>query len=180
MGVGRLTVQLGSVRFASIRSSVGGGGSVSSSSSSLGGVGVTGVQASLCGRGGVAVVGGQRGAVEGLCAPPQVLQRLQEGASCPLLLQRRGALLLYLGDLGEGDGLRLEAGLAGPTGAALAPGGALGDGQLLGELLHGRGQQVGRQDVKARGLRGHLTHSSHTVRWDLVPKPRGNSLLVET
>lgn len=56
------------------------------SQSSLGGVGVTGVQAGLCGCRGAAVMG-SRWAVEGLCAPPQVLQGLQEGASCPLLLQ---------------------------------------------------------------------------------------------
>lgn len=53
----------------------------------LGGVGVTGVQAGLRRRGGAAVMGGCRRAVEGLRAPPQVLQGLQEGPTCPLLLQ---------------------------------------------------------------------------------------------
>lgn len=106
------------------------------SPASLGGVGVTGVQADLCGRGGAAVMGGRR-AVEGLRAPPQVLQGLQEGTARPLLLQGRGTLLFYLCDLSEGDRLGFEASLASSAGAALAPRRALGDGQLLGELLHG-------------------------------------------
>lgn len=56
----------------------------SRSQPSLRGVRVTGVQAGLCGC--AAVVGSWR-AVEGLCAPPQVLQGLKEGAARPLLLQ---------------------------------------------------------------------------------------------
>lgn len=127
---------------------------------SLGGVGVAGVQAGLRRRGVAAVLGGWR-AVEGLRAPPQVLQGLQEGPARPLLLQRRGTLLLHLRDLSEGHRLRFEAGLARSAGAALAPRWAFGDGQLLGELLHGRGHEVGRQDVEAGGLHDHLTHSSH-------------------
>lgn len=83
-------------------------------------------------------------AMEGLGAPPQVLQRLQEGPPCPLLLQGRGTFFFYLCYLGEGDRLRLEASLASSAGAALAPCWALGDRQLLGELLHGRGHDVGR------------------------------------
>lgn len=134
---------------------------------SLGGVGVTGVQACLCGRGGVAVMGARR-QVEGLCAPPEVLQGLQEGTTCPLLLERRGALLLHLCDFGKGDRLGLEASLAGPAGAASALRRALGDRQLLGELLHGRGHKVSWQDVEAGRLHGHLTHSSH--RWKLESK----------
>lgn len=63
-----------------------GGQEMGMSHRSLGGVGVTGVQADLCGGGGAAVMGGWW-AVEGLCAPPQVLQGLQEGTTCPLLLQ---------------------------------------------------------------------------------------------
>ena len=77
--------------------------------------------------------------VQSLGASSQVLQRLQEGAASPLLLQGRGALLLHLRYLRKRDGLRLEAGLPGPAGAALAPCGALGDRQLLGELLSSRG-----------------------------------------
>lgn len=127
---------------------------------SLGGVGVTGVQAGLRRCGGAAVMGSRR-AMEGLRAPPQVLQRLQEGTACPLLLQGRGTLFLYLCDLSKGDRLCFEAGLARSAGAALAPRWALGDGQLLGELLHGRGHKVGRQNVEAGGLHDHLTHSSH-------------------
>ena len=133
----------------------------------------------------VVVAAGWR-TVQSLGAPSQVLQRLQEGAASPLLFQGRGALLLHLRYLRERDGLRLEAGLPGPAGAALAPGGALGDRQLLGELLVGRGQEVGRQEVgrqevgrqevgrqelgrqevgrqevAARGFHGPRTHSSH-------------------
>lgn len=108
---------------------------------SLGRVRVTGVQASLWGCGRAAA--GRR-AVERLRAPAKVLQGLQERPARPLLFQGRGALLLHLSDLGEGDGLGLEAGLTGPTGAALATGGPLGDGELLGELLHGRGEKMGR------------------------------------
>lgn len=103
---------------------------------SLGGVGVTGVQAGLCGCGAAAVMG-RRWAVEGLRAPPQVLQGLQEGATCSLLLQGGGTLFLYLCYLSKGDGLCFEASLARSAGAALAPCWALGDRQLLGKLLHG-------------------------------------------
>lgn len=127
---------------------------------SLGGVGVTGVQAGLCGCRGAAVMGSWW-AVEGLCAPPQVLQGLQEGAACPLLLQGRGAFFFYLCDLRKGDRLCFEASLTGSAGAALASCWALGDGQLLGELLHSRGHKVCWQDVEARGLHNHLTHGSH-------------------
>lgn len=133
---------------------------------SLGGVGVTGVQAGLCGCRGAAVVGSWW-TMEGVCAPPQVLQGLQEGTPCPLLLQGRGALFFYLCNLSEGDGLRFEAGLTRSAGAALASRRALGDRQLLGELLHGWGHEVGRQDVEARGLHNHLTHSSHW--WNRSP-----------
>lgn len=63
-----------------------GGQEIGMSGHSLGGVGVTGVQADLCGCGGAAVMGG-RWAVEGLCAPPQVLQGLEERTTRPLLLQ---------------------------------------------------------------------------------------------
>lgn len=114
---------------------------------SLGGVGVTGVLAGVCGGGSLVGAGGEE--VQRLCAPPQVLQRLQEGAPRPLLLQGRGALLLYLSDLSERHGLRLEASLAAAAGTALTPGRALGDRELLGELLHGRGQEVSGQDVEA-------------------------------
>lgn len=103
---------------------------------SLSGVGVTGVQAGLCGCGGAAVMGGCW-TVKGLCAPPQVLQGLQEGATRPLLLQWRGALFLHLCDLSKGYRLCFESSLTGSAGAALAPGRALWDRQLLGELLHG-------------------------------------------
>lgn len=126
---------------------------------SLGGVGVTGVQTGLCGSGGAAVVSSW--AVEGLRAPPQVLQRLQEGAACPLLLQGRRTFLFYLCDLSEGDRLGFEAGLSRSPGAALPSGWAFGDRQLLGELLHGRGHKVSWEDVEARGLHNHLTYSSH-------------------
>lgn len=125
---------------------------------SLGGVGVTGVRAGLCGCGGVM---GSRWAVEGLCAPPQILQGLQEGTSCPFLLQGWGTFLFYLCNLSKGDRLCFEASLTRSAGAALAPCWALGDRQLLGELLHSRGHKVGRQDVEARRLHNHLTHSSH-------------------
>lgn len=110
---------------------------------SMGRVRVTRVQALLCGRGRGRASTSRR-TVERLRAPAKVLQGLQERPACPLLFQGRGALLLHLGDLGEGDGLGLEAGLAGPAGAALATGVPLGDGELLGELLHGRGENMGR------------------------------------
>lgn len=73
------TGQFGSVQLASIRSGVKakrgntGARRWARPHPSLGGVGVTGVQADLCGCG-VAAVMGSRQAVEGLCAPPQVLQ----------------------------------------------------------------------------------------------------------
>lgn len=108
--------------------------------SSLSGVGVTGVQAGLCGG---AAAMGPRLAVEGLGAPPQVFQGLQERATGPFLFQGGGTFLLHLGDLCEGDGLGFEASLAGPAGATLALSEALGNGQLLGELLHGSGHKVG-------------------------------------
>lgn len=85
----------------------------------------------------VVVVAAGRRTVQCLGAPSQVLQRLQEGAASPLLFQGRGALLLHLRYLRKRDRLRLEAGLSGSPEAALAPGGALGDRQLLGELLGG-------------------------------------------
>lgn len=75
--------------------------------------------------------------MEGVCAPPQVLQGLQEGPACSLLLQGRGTFFFYLCNLSESDGLCFEAGLASAAGAALASGGAFRDGQLLRELLHG-------------------------------------------
>lgn len=93
--------------------------------SSLGGVRVTGVQAGLCG--GAAAMGAWR-AVEGLGAPPQVLQRLQEGATGPFLFQGARTFLLHLCDLGEGDGLGFETGLTRSAGAALALCQVLGDG----------------------------------------------------
>ena len=127
---------------------------------SLGGVGVTGVQAGLCGCRGAAVVC-SRWAVEGLRAPPQVLQGLKEGAPCPLLLQGRGTLFFYLCNLSEGDRLCFEASLPRSAWAALASRRSLWDRQLLWELLHGWGHKVGWQDVEARGLHNHLTHSSH-------------------
>jgi len=65
------------------------------SNPSLSGVRVAGVQADLCGCGGAAAMG-SRWAVEGLCAPPQVLQGLQKGATCPLLFQWRGTFFFYL------------------------------------------------------------------------------------
>lgn len=111
------------------------GREVVTSQPSLSGVGVTGVQAGLCGRGGAAVMGSWW-TMKGLCAPPQVLQGLQEGATRPLLLQWRGAFLLHLCNLGEGDRLCFESSLTWSAGAALAPGWALRDRQLLGELLH--------------------------------------------
>lgn len=130
------------------------------SQSSLGGVGVTGVQAGLCGCRGAAVMA-SRWAVEGLSAPPQVLQGLQEGATCPLLLQGWGAFFFYLCYLSKGDRLCFEASLTRSAGAALAPCRALGDRQLLGELLHSWSHKVSRQDVEASGLHNHLTHCSH-------------------
>lgn len=78
---GRQTGQFASVQFSwpAIRSGAPG-------ERSLGGVGVTGVQAGLHGCRGAAIGGSWR-AVEGVRAPPQVLQRLQEGATRSLLLQ---------------------------------------------------------------------------------------------
>lgn len=130
------------------------------SNPSLGGVGVTGVQAGLCRCRGAAALG-SRWAVEGLRAPPEVLQGLQKGAACPLFLKGGGPFFFYLCDLGEGDGLCFEASLPRATGAALALCWDLWDRQLLGELLHSRGHQVSWQDVKAGGFHCHLTHSSH-------------------
>lgn len=130
------------------------------SHSSLGWVGVTGVQAGLCLCGGAAVMG-SRWTMEGLCAPPQILQGLQEGTTCPLLLQGWGTLFFYLCDLSKSDRLCFEASLARSAGAALASCWALGDRQLLGKLLHGWGHKVSWQDMEARGLHNHLTHSSH-------------------
>lgn len=127
---------------------------------SLGGVGVTGVQAGLCGCRGGSVMS-SRWAVEGLCAPPQVLQWLQEGAPCPFLLQGWGTFFFYLLDLSKGDRLCFEASLARSTGAALAPCRALWDRQLLGKLLHSWRHKVSWQDMEARGLHNHLTYSSH-------------------
>lgn len=94
------------------------------------------------------MLGGGRRAVQGLRAPPQVLQRLEEGATGPFLLQRRRALLLHLCNLSECHRLRFETGLTGPPGPTPPLGWDFGDGQLLGELLHGRGHEVGRQDVE--------------------------------
>lgn len=109
----------------------------------------------------VVVAAGLR-TMQRLGAPSQVLQGLQEGAACPLLLQWRGTFLLHLCDLRKCDRLRFEASLPWPAGAALAPGRPLGHRHLLGELLSGRGQEVRRQEVvEARGLHGHRTHSSH-------------------
>lgn len=107
---------------------------------SLGGVGVTGVQAGLCG---CRCAVGSRWAVEGLCAPTQVLQGLQKGAACSLLFQWGGTLLFYLSDLSKGDWLGFEAGLPRSAGATLALRRTLGDGQLLGELLGSSGHQLG-------------------------------------
>lgn len=86
---------------------------------------------------------GSRRAVEGLRAPPQVLQGLQERATGPFLLQGRGTFFFHLCDLSEGDWLRFEASLSRSAGSALAPRRALGDRQLLGELFHCRSHQVG-------------------------------------
>lgn len=94
-------------------------------------------------------------------APPQVLQGLQEGAPCTLLLQRRGVLLLHLRDLSEGDRLRLEASVAGAPAGAPASDPTLGDGQLLRELLRGGGHEVGWEKGEARGAENHLTHRGH-------------------
>lgn len=133
---------------------------VGKSQLSLRGVGVTGVQAGLCGCGGTAVMDSWR-AVEGLRASPQVLQGLKEGATCPLLLQGWGTFFFYFCNLSKGDRLCFEASFTRSAGATLAPCWGLGDGQLLGELLHGWGHEVGRQDVEAGGLDNHLTYSSH-------------------
>lgn len=126
---------------------------------SLCGVRIAGVQAGLCGCGGSCGAGGR--SVQRLGAPSQILQGLQEGAPCSLLLQGRGTLLLHLCDFGEGDGLGLESGFAGSAGATAAAGGPLRHGQLLGELLHGGGQQVCGQHGEAHHF--HLT-GSHVWR----------------
>lgn len=112
-------------------------GGVVSSPPSLSGVRVTGVQADLRRRG-LRLTG--RGAVQGLSAPTEVLQWLQEGPTRTLFLHRGGALLLYLGNLGESDGLGLEAGFTSALRPAPPPGGALGHRQLLRKLFHRWGQ----------------------------------------
>lgn len=101
---------------------------------------VTGVQTSLCRRGAAALCGSR--VVQSLCASPETLQRLKEGPSRPLFLQRRSPFFLHFGDLRKSHRLGLEAGVSGPSGTVSAPSQTLGDGQLLGKLLHG-----GRQDV---------------------------------
>lgn len=92
---------------------------------------------------GVPVLRAVHVAVQALGAPPEVLQRLKEGAFGPFFLQSRPSLLFHLRDLSEGHRLRLKARLPGSARPALSSGGRFGDGQLLRELLHHRGQEVG-------------------------------------
>lgn len=81
-------------------------------------------------------------------APPQALQRLQEGPPGLVLLQAGAVLLLLLDDAALHAA---EAGLpsAGPADA--------GCGQGLGELLHHQRQQMGGQRVRA-GRHGEPRH----------------------